>query len=241
MPGNGPPETTKNDEDLSPARESRELFSKVLTLAKELLEAKILTLHVDADGDANLVVDLQGLEETPDEKFRPQLSRKFFVTLMRTEFSSLVNAATQEEAEIGIRAEFPREVVKDVGLEELEWRLTQAKEELIPPDLQERVKLRRTASAAVLDEMTWQIGLKKHDEVEGDLEGIPFATLSIRYCDPQSAKESLILKSEEVSFGITLRSSPRQLALELHEADVAELVDKLTVMRDNLAKLRSKR
>lgn len=221
-----------------PGKESRAVFLAALSMAKDLLKSNRLSIDLDATGRVDLDIDNQELEAIPKDKFQQDLTREQFSTLIRTEVDSLVNAATYSAPTIGIQAAIPPNILKEVGIDEFLWRLGEVKKELVPPDLRERATLRRTTQGLVLENMTWQVVIKKHDKVKGKLFDIPYASLSIIYSSPQKKMTPVRFGTESMSVELPTVREPNQLTLELHKADVEEMIETLTDLRDNLEKLK---
>ena len=232
---------TKKKEVFFPGTESREVFLAALTLAKELVASGGITVQVDRDGDARLFIDGRVLKELPDNKFSHGLTRDLFKTLIGTELSAFIRATIYSEPREGIKREFPEKVLTKLGRPEMDWRLKKIKETLVPYNLKERVTLRQTSKASVLDGITWELAIKKQDEIKGVLDEIPYATLCISYASPLISGPALRIRSEEGSLEIPMVSEPKQLNLELHQADIEEMIKILSLVRDNLVTMRSER
>lgn len=229
---------TKKRKFPHPGKEPRAVFSATLAMAKDFLKSKVLSIDLDPSGRVDLVIDNQELEAIPKDKFQQDLTREQFSNLIRTEVDSLVNAATYSDPTTGIQIAIPSEILKEVGMDEFLWRLGEVKKELVPPDLRERATLRRTTQGLVLENMTWQVAIKKHDQVKGKLPDIPCASLSIVYVSPQSKIVSIRFGTKSMSMELPTVREPSQLTLELHKADVEEMIETLTDLRDNLEKLK---
>ena len=224
-----------------PGNESRKVFSAAVTLAKELIDSDGMTIRVDRDGDARLFIDGGVLKELSDKKFSGGLTRDLFKALIETELTAFVRATIYESDKEGIKREFPDRVLKTTGERELVWRLEKIRAALVPANLKERVMLRRTSKGSILDCITWELGIKKHDEVKGPLDGITYANLCISYASPFTSGVAFRVRSEEGSLEVPMVSEPKQLNLELHESDVEEMIKILTLVRDKLVNMRSER
>lgn len=227
------------DKSKLPGKEPREVFSGAVALAKELLQSKSLALRVDRDGDVQLDLQTDAIAELPDEKFPPPLTRSLFHVLVRTELSSLLTACTYSDAARAIKNEIPEEVVQEVGMEELQWRLEEIRCDLGPLNLGERVKLRKTTKGPVLEEITWEIGVKKDDEVEGKLGDVPFVNLCIKYADPAAAQPRLRFFGDKGSLTISAPVQVERVTFQLHEADIQEVIETLSDVRDRLVQMRT--
>ncbi len=229
---------TKKRKFPHPGKESRAVFSATLAMAKDLLKSKVLSIDLDPSGRVDLVIDNQELEAIPKDKFQQDLTREQFSNLIRTEVDSLVNAATYSDPTTGIQIVIPSEILKEVGMDEFLWRLGEVKKELVPPDLRERATLRRTTQGLVLENMTWQVVIKKHDQDRGKLSDIPCGCLSLTYSSLRSNPTLLRLGAKGVSVELPTVREPNRLTLELHKAEVEELIETLTDLRDNLEKVK---
>jgi len=222
-----------------PGQETREVFTAALDIARRLANSKGLRIDVDVSGDLVANFDSEKLEEMPNDKFKAGLTRGFFQLLLRTEFDSLLEAAMYDDVVTGVKARLPRSVVDEVGVEEFVWRLGEVKKALVPPDLRERVALRKTTDAFVVKDLRWQIGVRKHDNARGKLHDIPYGCFSIEYdCARMSGTALRMLGGEGMAIELPVVREPKQLTLELHEADVDQIIETLTELRNNLEKLR---
>lgn len=221
-----------------PGKESRAVFLAALSMAKDLLKSKELSIKLYPSGRVDLVIDVEKLEAIPKGKFKQGLTLEQFSNLIRTELDSLIHAATYSDPAIGIQTIVPSEILKEVGIDEFLWRLGEVKKELVPTDLRDRAILRRTTQGLVLQNITWQVTIKKHDQVTGKLSDIPYGSLSIVYASPQTSVSTFRLGAEGVSVELPTLREPKQLILELHQADVEQMIETLTDLRDNLEKLK---
>jgi len=222
----------------TPGKEPRKVFMAALTLLKELLDSKGLRVSLDGTGEIELIINGENLEAIPKDKFKDGLTREHFLTLIPTEFESLVKVATYPDPTRGLQNEIPSKILNEVGKEEFLWRFQQVKKELVPSNLEERVMLRRTSQGFVLQNVTWQVITKKHDQTRGKLSDIPCGCLSITYGSPQTSLSRVRFRTKSVSLELPTVREPNQLTLELHQADIEELIESLTDLRDNLEKIK---
>lgn len=222
----------------TPGTESRKVFTAALVLAKDLLNSKGLWIKLDETGNAELVISGEKLEAIPKDKFKDGLTREYLLSLIATEFESLVKVTTYSEPTVGLQVEIPDEILKEKGTDEFLWRLEEVKKELVPPNLKERVILRKTSQGFVLQNATWQVITKKHDQDRGKLSDIPCGCLSLTYSSLRSNPTLLRLGAKGVSVELPTVREPNRLTLELHHAEVEELIETLTDLRDNLEKVK---
>lgn len=229
----------KGTEGPVPGKETREVFSAALDIARGLANSKGLRIDVDVSGDLVVNIDSEKFAEVPDDKFKAGLTRDSFERLLRTEFDSLLEAAMYDDAVTGVKARVPRSVVDEVGVEEFVWRVGKVEKALVPAGLRERVTLRKTTDAFVIEDLRWQVGVRKHDNARGKLQDIPYGCFSIAYdCARTSAGALRIVYGEDMAIELPVVREPKQITLELHEADVEELIETLTELRNKLKKLR---
>ena len=222
----------------TPGTESRKVFTAALVLAKDLLNSKGLWIKLDETGNAELVISGEKLEAIPKDKFKDGLTREYLLGLIATEFESLVKIATYSDPVVGLQIEIPDKILKEKGTDEFLSRLEDVKKELVPANLKERVILRKTSQGFVLQNVTWQVIIKKHDQDRGKFSDIPCGCLSIRYGSPPSNLASISIQGEGRSMQLPAVREPHRLTLELHQAEVEELIETLTDLRDNLEKLK---
>ena len=126
----------------------------------------------------------------------------------------------------------------EVGKDEFLWRLQQVEKELLPLEVKERALHRRTTLGFVLQNITWQIVVKKHDQSGARLPDIPYGCLSMVYASAQTTVAPLRLRAKGVSMELPTVREPKQLVLELHETDVYNMIESLKDLRENLQKLK---
>jgi len=222
-----------------PGQETREVFTAALDVARALARERGLRIDVDVSGSLDVTVDSEKLEGVEKGKFKGELTREFFFTLLHTELDSLLEAAMYDDPATGIKARLPQSVVDEVGVEEFMWRLGEVKKALVPPDLKERVTLRKTTDAFIIKDLRWQVGVRKHDNARGKLKDIPYGCFSIAYdCARTSAGALRLVGGEDMAMELPVVREPKQLTLELHKADVDQIIETLTELRNNLEKLR---
>ncbi len=229
---------TKKRKFPPPGKESRSVFSTALAMAKDLLKSNVLSINLDSNGSVDIVIDIEKLEAIPKDKFKQGLTPEHFSNLIRTELDSLVRVATYSDATKGIKNEIPSKILKDSGIDEFLWRLEEVRRELVPDNLRERATLRRTTQGLVLENMTWQVVIKKHDQTRGKLSDIPYGSLSIVYVSPQSNMASVRFGIKSMTVELPTVREPNQMILEVHQADVDQMIETLTDLRDNLEKVK---
>lgn len=230
--------STKKHKVQTPGEETRAVFLSALTIAKELLSLKGLRIGLDEDGDVEFTIYRHKLDTIPKDKFKHKLTIDYFLVITGTEIESLLKAATYADQTQGIQNEIPSKIIKKVGIDEFLWRLQQVEKELAPPDLKERIIFRRTAQGFILKNVNWQVIMKKHDQARGKLSDIPCGCLSISYVSPQTNLSPTIrFRSEAGSMELPTVREPHQLILELHKADVEELIEILKNLHDNIEKV----
>lgn len=222
-----------------PGEESRAVFSNALSIAKDLLTSKGLRIDLDQLGKIDLTIDSEKLADIPEDKFKDGLTTEYFVSLAATEFESLIEAATHSDPTHGVRKEIPSEILKKVGIDEFLWRFHQVEKELLPPALRERAVFKRTTQGFTLQNVNWQVVLKKHDQARGKLSDIPCGCLCISYDCPRANPPTIKFGAKGVSMELPTVADPKQLTLELHQTDVEELIETLTDLRDNLQKVKN--
>lgn len=229
----------KKNKLTSPGEESRAAFSTALSIAKELLSLKGIRIGLDEDGDVEFTIYGQKLDKISKDKFKHGLTMDNFLAITGTEIESLLKATTYADPTRGIQNEIPSKIIKKVGIDEFLWRLQQVEKELAPLDLKERILFRRTAQGFILKNVNWQVIMKKHDQARGKLSDIPYGCLSISYVSPQTNLSPIRFRSGAGSMELPTVREPHQLILELHKADVEELIETLTDLRDNLQKIKN--
>lgn len=221
-----------------PGKESREVFCAALSIAADLRKSKGLQLEIDQSGRVDIALDSEKLKAIPESKFKEGLSHEHFFTLINTEFESLVEAAICSDPIQGLENEIPSKILSEVGKDEFLWRLQQLEKELLPLDIKERALHRRTTQGFILQNITWQVVVKKYDQSEGRLLDTPYGCLSMVYASPRTTVAPLRLRAKGVSMELPTVREPKQLVLELHETDVQDMIESLKSLRENLQKLK---
>ena len=221
-----------------PGKESREVFCAALSIAADLRKSKGLRLDLDQSGGVDIALDQEKLEAIPKSKFKEGLSHKHFFVLASTEFESLVEAAICSDPIQGLENEIPSKILSEVGKDEFLWRLQQLEKELVPLDIKERALHRRMTQGFILQNITWQVVIKKYDQSEGRLPDTPYGCLSMVYASPQTTVAPLRLRAKGVSMELPTVREPKQLVLELHETEVQDMIESLKDLRENLQKLK---
>lgn len=233
--------TRKKSEDVQAGREPRELFIAALDVAKELVGSKALHIAVDIDGDVDVGIDSDVLARMPEDKFAGGVTKEFFLHLLHTELQSLLEAATHDEPVMGLESGIPQSVIDEVGIEEFLWRLREAEKSLLPRGLKEQAALRRTTDAFVIKDLRWQVAVRKHDHATGRVQDIPYACFSIGYDRRQRGVTPFRISGKGMAVEFPVLREPKQLTLELHEADVDQLIGTLTELRNRLEKARKEK
>jgi hypothetical protein len=137
----------------------------------------------------------------------------------------------------GLRKELPSSVLKG-NEEEFFWRVSiLAEKELLSREMKERFLLRKVSKTPILGGVTWNVGLKTHDEEYGQLPRIPAVSLCFAYALPRSGMSRLKIQAGPLSFDLPVFNEPRQIAFELHRTDVKGLIDDLNDILQKLDEL----
>ena len=228
----------KNPAFPAPGKEPRELFIAALDIVSDLFKSNDLTLELGVNGQVDIVIESNKITSIPKDKFQHGLTFEHFETLLRTEFDSLVHAATYLDPIEGINISIPSEVLKEVGQEEFLWRLHETATRLISNEIKEQAIFRRSTNGFVIKDINWQISVKKHDKQKGKVPDIAYACVSLIYDSARNAGQSLRLGSKGVFVELPVLREPKQLSLELHQADVDQIIKSLTDLRNNLEKFK---
>ncbi len=219
----------------SPGEEAREVFVAALGIAKGMLDEGNLRIDVDDRGMVDISVEDKAIEAIPEEKLIHGLTHKQLSALFPTEIESLAQAATHKDPIQGLQLSMPSSVLEEVGEEEFMWRLKETKRALVNDDIRERATFRRTATGFVLASITWQIVIKKWDESSGELPEIPRAMVTIAYSQPRAVGTARLV-GPGIQFAFPTVVEPKEVALELHRADIDKIIDALTKAKKHLEK-----
>lgn len=229
MSGKKTKKTDKSQEFFRPGTEGREIFSLVLSTISKLLDEKKVGIAVDSSGALELEFSLylSEIEDCISEEIKDKLSFEDFTKTISTEIESLVEASIYSDKAKGIESNIPSTVLKDVGIDELLWRLEEIEKVIkVSKALKQDSIFKKTTKGLTLKEIKWETNNKTFDEEFGQLDNCKYATLSIMYLQPGVAYSAKFLGGG-LSLQLPAVTEPKQITLELQKKDVKILIDNL--------------
>ncbi len=202
---------------------SLEEFKKAVLITKDLISKKIVKVVVLSDELVDIRLDKQKFEK---EKIK-EIDKEQLTSLLNREIPILITASLQKKPHMVLEAfliegEYDKDV-KDM----FDKKLALIKQELITPELKQRTLLKEISKNDILDELTWDISNKVHDLEKGPIDNLQFTTIK------------LVLNKGLFHNPFTSLAKNREqksVTIDLHLDDLEQLIDELSVLRDNLKK-----
>ncbi len=235
--GNLAKKSGKKSEVPVPGEEPRQTFLAALDLTVRAVKDGLITVTLDSDGDLEFEFDYNTVGVLFSTHAIEHLSSDQFTNLLTTELPSLLRSSIYRDPMTGLKRELPLSVL--TGKEdEFLWRVNAlAEKNLVSREMKERFLLRKISKGPVLGNLTWDVGLKTHDEEYGALPNIPVAHLCFAYALPRTGMSRLKIKAGPLSFDLPVVNEPGQLAFEVHRTEVKGLIDDLNKVLEKLKEL----
>jgi hypothetical protein len=109
-------------------------------------------------------------------------------------------------------------------------RSAKVKDAIFEPSIRDRVVVRQTSKGPVLEEVHWDISIKKHDLLTGSVSDVPYATIELIYRDA-----AMDVRNPLTAFGIG--APPKSIAFDCHLRDLEALMADLKSLHENLSKV----
>lgn len=205
-------------------------FEKAVLVTKRLIADKIAKVRVLGNGWVNISLDEQNFEKTFEKKEIQEIEKNKLKKLLNTEIPVVITASLQKKPRLILSMLLPGEEYdkKKEIKEEFDKKIKLVEQALITPQLKQRTLLKEITKNDVLDELKWDIGYKCHDLEKGSIEHLQFATLQL-VCN------SGILRYRFFNRFNSERER-KTLTIDMHLEDLEQLIDDLSVLRDNLKK-----
>lgn len=213
-----------------PGEETDEQFEKVLSLLSQWMKAGIVEVSVDVDGDISfeLPKEMDKLLETQVPK---DLTHKKVIKIINAEIPVLISAGLLKNPERTLRMEMPETLHEK--MDTMIERSKKAVETLIEGALKERIMLRKTTAAYVLDDIesiqsTYHIEVNKEEKLD-----IPFISLELALAKPRSGY--LLMLSPRERALLPVRQDTLKITIDLHRDDIKDLIQKLNKIEDKIS------
>jgi hypothetical protein len=209
----------------------REHFERALTTAQRLLETQALWWRLSSSG-VEPRLDAQRVDpEFKDDKE----GRQVFERILNAEIVWALDMVALDESSLGaaLRRILPSAKKGDLDpatLRDIQDRVAKVHAAFATPGFRQRAQIRRTCKGAALEEIRWDISVKKHDLSEGKIDDIPFATIE------------LLFSNDQTTGGLPpafrrMFDRPESVYFDCHVEDLDTVIRELETLRDNLRQL----
>ena len=205
---------------------TREQFDRVLGQVKSLLASGALRWRLTGSGTITPRLD----EDEVERSVGPSdcAERKLLEQILNREIVPGLNRAAAGRVRDPFSFLIERELSPS-DREEQSSRNDIVTRELYDDALRQRTLIRRTCKGSVLEELRWDISVKKHDLRTGGVPDIPYATIELVYLETTADAGGLSLAAMAVP--------RRTVTFDCHLQDLEALIKDLSDLRNNLQKL----
>jgi len=232
--GKRPTKTKKSEPrerktDFVPGAETDEQFEQALLLLSEWLKAQIVDVSVDTDGDIyfNLPREMDELLET---QMPADLASEHVVAIIQYEIPALVEAGLAREPAEWLKRRVPEELSDKV--DSMAKRAKKVVDIIISENLKERILLRRSTPAYVVERLEWNAGTYHVRSEDQEKIDVPFVSLEINFTRPRSAPVVAINPIERrIGFK---RDDDISVNLQLHRDDIIDLARQLEEIAEEM-------
>lgn len=209
-----------------PGNETPEQFAKVLELLCEWVKGGIVSVDVDSDGDIDF--DLPGeMEELLAAQLPAGLNSENVRGIVQLEIRTLMAAGLSQRTKKNVARMLPKQVTTDI--DEMVRRCTKVHKQLVTPSLKERMLLRRTTAAYVLDDIEWKSCTYHVEDTDDKKVDLPCISLKFTFVRP-SSPVILGFAPHELPQMTFSRKDDVSVVLELHKEDVKKMIGKLNAV-----------
>jgi len=208
----------------------RAQFDETLGQAKELLDAKALWWRLSSTG-----VEPRLDRQMVQERIKDDKKRRVFERVLNREIVwaldiialdyELSQAFTNVEPRVKMSA-MPPAFVEDVRS-----RVAKVHEVFATREFRERAILRRTCKGSALENLTWDISVKKHDLIEGPVADVAYAKIELTF------SAALPAGFPPLQLRRMFSPPPDAISFDFHVEDLEALIRELGILRDNLRRL----
>ena len=223
-------EKAEEKEALTPGEEPREVFLEGVEILVELLAKGEATVRVDSDGDPGIRAARRSVVAFGRGRFRDPFTERFFMGLIMVEIPALMRATIRDDVQESLRRIMPDEILDKTGIDEFVWRAQHVADTVAPSNLRERSLWRRTAKGNVIEDIGWDVSVRRSDTDVADIPDVPYAVLALSYSGPRSGAAALRFGAGGPRF--LLDKPTERVTFEMHRADLDEMIKALTDLRD---------
>jgi hypothetical protein len=208
---------------------TREQFDQVLGQVKLLLSSGALYWRLAGAGTITPRLDDDEVTRSVGPRGGPE--RQVFEQVLTREIVPAINRAARMPAPWeSIFMVFHHGELSASVREEQSRRQKLIARELYDDGLQQRVFVRRTSKGSALEDIRWDISIKKHDLRTGGVPDVPYATIELIYLETTAGTEGA------PSF-LAMSAPRRTITFDCHLHDLDALLKDLNDLRANLQKL----
>lgn len=203
-------------------------FEKAVSVTKRLIADKIARVRLLGNQMVNISLDEQSFEKKEIQEIEKDTLKR----LLNSEIPAVITASLQKRPRSILSMLLPGDTYEKKEIrEEFDKKIKLVEQALITPQLRQRTLLKEISKNDVLDELKWDIGYKCHDLEKGSIVHLQFATLQL-VCNGGSLRSRLFSPFNPFGTG----REHKTLTIDMHLEDLEQLIDDLSVLRDNLKK-----
>ena len=222
----------ESQRDFAVTYHSPDEFDSVVELVERLVSTETLHWRVKP----NRVVARIDIDRAQEEL--GELNRSCFEDILSTQVEHVLSrACLGEDVAPPLFMYFERRNAPLDEEQKLELRRREelVESRLVTSALRQRALIRRTTKAGGLDDVSWEVCIKKHDLHEGSLGTLPYGTLRLQFGGCPGGGDPSLNPFLRV-FGLPTEP-PKVVTADLHADDVATLIADLRHLHASLQAL----
>lgn len=202
-------------------------FEQAILVTKSLLTEKIAKIRIFANYIIHISLDEQLFEKADIGKKEKAKLKK----LLNTEVPVVIAASLHDKPQQILSMMLPGDEYdkKKEIREEFDKKIGLVTQNLITPQMRQRILLKEIGKNDKLDEIKWDVNIKCHDLEKGSIDKFQFATVQFIY-------NSFGRGGIPIFFKLGQRET-KTVAVDMHLEDIEQLIDDLSALRDNLKKI----
>jgi hypothetical protein len=223
---------SKKEERFLPGTETEEQFGKVLDLLLKWIEASIVDVKVDTDGDVSFDLPAE-MDELLQTQVPHDLTHENVLAIIRNEVPVLVSAGLDKNPQHRLTAVMPEPLHEQ--MDTMLKRSEKAVGALLNKNLKERMLLRRTITGYTIDkirsvESTYHVESQKGDKVD-----VPCLSLEFTFAKAGSGY-LLTFSLKGPGYGVSFsRKDDMRVTVEVHKDDLKDLINKLKKIQETIS------
>lgn len=223
------PQIEKQEKDFIPGTETEEQFDKVISLLSQWIQAGIVSVDVDVDGDIKFELPRE-MDRLLETQVPRDLGHKKVRAIINKEIPALIDAGLRRNPEQALRLTMPEKLHGKIDT--MEKRSEKAVTNLVDRSLKERIMLRRTTPGYVFEDIQSIQSTYHVKGKEGEKIDVPFISLGLTLAKPRSGY-TFSMNPLERSFSVS-RKEELKVTLDLHKDDLKDLIKKLSEIEEKI-------